>query len=111
MKIETQDFNNTSVMTIKGDMEGEFAGSLNGIVEKTVAAGKAGMVLDMRECGFIDSSGLEMLLKIKQYSYEHNCQIRLACMDGNLRKILEVTRLDSEFESFDELADAVNSFA
>ena len=48
----------------------------------------------MSGVGFIDSEGLELLLWIKDYCGENNCQLRIAGLDENCAKILEVTRLD-----------------
>jgi hypothetical protein len=37
--------------------------------------------------------------------------MRLAGLDENCTKILEITRLDGQFDCYDELAKAVKSFA
>ena len=59
----------------------------------------------------IDSAGLETLLWTRDYCDENNSQLRLAGLDENCSKILEITRLDKEFDSYAELAEAVKSFA
>jgi anti-anti-sigma factor len=65
----------------------------------------------MSDVGFIDSAGLEQLLSVRDYCNENDCQLRLAGLDETLMKILEVTRLENEFECYAELAEAVKSFA
>lgn len=65
----------------------------------------------MTETGFIDSQGLETLLWARDHCIESDCQLRLAGLDENCSKILEVTRLKNEFDTYDELAGAVKSFA
>ena len=111
MKVENQNFNNVEVLTVSGDMEGEFMNVLFNSTEKAVSAGRAGVVLDMKEVASMDSGALEMLLSIKEFCHNSHSQLRLACPNDNCRKILEITRLEDEFDCFDELSEAVNSFA
>ncbi|GAH83317.1 unnamed protein product, partial [marine sediment metagenome] len=80
-------------------------------ITNIVTAHKAGIVLDMSNIGFIDSEGLERLLWANDYCNENNCPLRLAVLDENCAKILEITRLESEFDCHAELAEAVKSFA
>ena len=60
--------------------------------------------------GFIDGAGLEKLLWARDYCHENHCQLKLAGLDENCEKILEVTRLANEFDRYVELAEAVKSF-
>jgi len=65
----------------------------------------------MTNVGFIDSIGLEKLLWARDYCNENNAQLKLAGLDENCSKILELTRLEDEFDRYNELAEAVKSFA
>jgi len=47
----------------------------------------------------------------RDYCTENGCEFRLAGLDENCSKILEITRLEKEFEHYPELAAAVKSFA
>jgi anti-anti-sigma factor len=57
--------------------------------------------------GFIDSLGLEALLWIKRKTDELFGQVKLINVDDNVRKILEITRLEPRFESQRDLATAL----
>ncbi len=61
--------------------------------------------------GFIDSAGLEQLLWVRDWCNENKCELRLAGLDENCARILEITRLAGEFDCYAELAKAVKSFA
>ena len=111
MKIKTQDYNDVTVVELQGELDGEFAEVLRKKITDIVASGKSGIVFDMSEVGFVDSVGLEQLLWARDYCSENNCQLRLAGLDENCAKILEITRLESEFDRYSELAEAVKSFA
>jgi len=111
MKINTQDYNEVTVVTLQGELDGEVTERLRKNITDIVARNKSGIVLDMSEVGFIDSKGLEELLWVRDYSSENNCELRLAGLDENCAKILELTRLENEFDRYSELAEAVKSFA
>jgi anti-anti-sigma regulatory factor len=48
---------------------------------------------------------------IHQYCRQNRVQLKLAGLDENCRKILEITRLKDEFDCHAELTQAVRSFA
>ena len=111
MKVNTQDYNNVTVIELQGELDGDLAELLQKTVTDVIKTGKVGIVLDMSEVGFIDSEGLERLLWARDYCNENNCQLRLAGLDENCVKILEITRLKKELDDYAELAEAVKSFA
>ncbi|MHC4394058.1 MAG: STAS domain-containing protein [Planctomycetota bacterium] len=111
MKIKTQDYNDVTVIELQGELDNDFTEMLRKNITDIVATNKSGIVLDMSEVGFIDSEGLEQLLWARDYCSENNCQLRLAGLDENCVKILEITRFENEFDRYAELAEAVKSFA
>lgn len=111
MKIKTQDYNDVTVVEMQGELDSEFTESLQRTVTEIIGTRKVGIVLDMSDVGFIDSEGLEKLLWARDYCNENGCQLRLAGLDENCAKILEITRLESEFNCYVELSEAVKSFA
>ena len=111
MKIKTQDYNDVTVVELQGELDGEFTELLKNTITEIIVTHKAGIVIDMSNVGFIDGEGLEQLLWVRDYCSENNCQLRLAGLDENCEKILEITRLGNEFDRYAELAEAVKSFA
>ncbi|MCK5226440.1 MAG: STAS domain-containing protein [Planctomycetes bacterium] len=110
MKIKTQDYDDVTVVELQGELDSEFAEMFQNTVMNVVSANKRGIVLDMSEVGFIDSEGLEKMLWLRDYCNENNCEIRLAGLDENCEKILEITQLEKEFDNYAELTQAVKSF-
>ena len=111
MKIKTQDYNDVTVVELQGELDGDSVELYQNTITDIVGKHQAGIVLDMSGVGFIDSEGLERLLWARDYCNENNCQLRLAGLDENCVKILEITHLGSEFDRYTELAEAVKSFA
>lgn len=110
MKVKTQDYNDVTVVELQGELDSDSAESFKNTVTDIVTKGKTGIVLDMSGVGFIDSQGLEQLLWSRDYCNENKRELRLAGLDENCIKILEVTRLEKEFDHYAELAEAVKSF-
>ena len=111
MKINTQDYNDVTVVELQGELDGDIGELFRSTISEIIAREKAGLVLDMSGIGFIDSQGLEQLLWARDYCNENRCELRLAGLDENCLKIMEITRLEGEFEHYVELAKAVKSFA
>ncbi len=111
MRIKTQDYNNITVVELQGELDGDFTEMLKDTITDIIKTDKTGMVLDMSRVPFIDSRGLEELLWARDYCNENRRGMRLAGLDENCSKILEITRLENEFDCYAELSEAVKSFA
>jgi anti-anti-sigma factor len=111
MKINTQDYNTVTVIDLQGELDGDISDAVKNAVSEIVAKRQTGIVLNMSDVGFIDSQGLELLLWVRDYCRRNKTQFRLAALDENCEKILEITRLEDEFDCHGELAEAVKSFA
>ena len=111
MRLNRQDYNDVTVLEIHGELDIDSSQILQGSVSEIIAEARTGVVFDLSSTSFIDSAGLEQLLWARDYCNENNCQLRLAGLDENCTKILEITRLDGQFDCYTELAQAVKSFA
>ena len=111
MRIRTQDYNDVTVVDLQGELDSDSTELLQKTITDVVAKGRAGIVLDMSAVGFMDSRGLGQLLWSRGCCNENKCEFRLAGLDENCMKILEITQLESEFDCYAELAEAVKSFA
>lgn len=111
MKIKTQNYNGVTVIELQGELDSDVAELFRNTITDIIAKHKTGIVLDMSGVGFIDSEGLEQLLWARDHCNENRCELRLAGLDENCARILEITRLANEFDCYGELTEAVKSFA
>ena len=111
MKVKIQDYNDVTVVELQGELDGDFAELFQSTITNIIAKKKMCIVLDMSAVGFIDSQGLEQLLWARDYCNENKRELRLAGLDENCMRILEITQLEHEFEHYMELSEAVKSFA
>jgi len=98
------------VISIEGDLNEEAADELRKIVSERMAQrAVARFVIDLEKCPFIDSQGLEALLRVKSLCEESLGSLRLAAPDDNIRKILEITRLEARLETHADLPSALKN--
>jgi anti-anti-sigma factor len=67
------------------------------------------VVLNFEAVVFVDSAGMEYLLDLQEMLNDRLGQVKLVGLDENVSKILEITRLDSAFERFSNVSDAVRT--
>ena len=111
MKIESQKYSDVMVLRLQGDFTGETLKSLEDETSNAFAAKVSGIVLDMNKVVFIDSQALEYLVELSEKCRENTRQLKVAGLDENCAKILELTGLLPQFDTYTELTEAVKSFA
>jgi anti-anti-sigma factor len=67
-----------------------------------LAAGGTAIVVDLTPLEFIDSSGIHALVRPRSDS----ARIELVCPPGNVRRVLEVTKLERVLQVYNTLDEA-----
>ena len=111
MKVKIQDYNEVTVIELQGELDSDVVELFKSTITEVIAKHRTSIVLDMSGIGFIDSQGLEQLLWARDYCNQNNRGLRLAGLDENCLKIMEITRIENEFDHYAELTEAVKSFA
>jgi anti-sigma B factor antagonist len=105
--VSTDQYNGVCVVTVVGDLGGEDAAALVRTVDDAVRLRTAtDFVVDLAACDFIDSAGLEALLRARRRCDGAGGRIELANLGATCRQILEITRLAQRFECHGGLAGA-----
>jgi len=84
---------------------------LNALFDQCLSLGPPRLVLDMSAMPFIDSAGLEWLLDARDRCAESGGVMHLVSPNQLGREILQITGVRTEFEAFDDVLQAVGSFA
>jgi anti-anti-sigma factor len=110
MPVKCDEYNETCVITVTGDLVGEDVQTVSKHAEKTFDERRVvDFVIDLEKSGFIDGEGLETLLWLHRTCESHHGQVKLAALDDNVRKILEITRLSHRFETHPDVTAALRS--
>ena len=102
LKIHTRNLGDVAVVSVQGRIVNGETASLREAVGSEVAArpqsrGRA-IVLDLARVSAVDASGLGLMLELREQAERRGVRLKLANASGFVRRIFEVTRLDSVFE-------------
>jgi len=112
MPVKCDEYNKVCVVTPAGDFAGDDAVELQKQMEERIEKKQiVDFVVDFEKCGFIDSKGLSTLLWAKRRCEDLFGQLKLANLDDNCRKILEITRLSHRFECHGNLEAALKTMS
>ena len=67
-------------------------------------------VIDFAETGYIDSSGLGVLVSLSKKIREQGGELRLSSLNDDLRTLFELTKLDTLFRIADDKEQALEGF-
>jgi anti-sigma B factor antagonist len=73
-------------------------------------AGDRKFVIDFADTGYIDSSGLGVLVSLSKKIREAGGDLRLAALNEDLRTLFELTKLDTLFSIVATADEAVDAF-
>jgi len=111
MQLKTSEDGHVTILTVEGDLViGESESLFKRTVTRLLEEGKVHLLVDMRKVGFLDSSGLGALVRAMTNAQKEGGNTKLLGAGPQVRKLLEMTRLDSVLENFTDLETAVSSF-
>jgi len=110
MNITAESYGHAVILNLKGELTEDALGAFKQSVGHQLG-GKdvVDLVLNCQDVTFIDSAGLEYLLDLQDQLAERLGQVRLAKCSQDVRKILEVTRLEPAFDLFEEIPEAIKA--
>ncbi len=108
MQIQSESYGHAAILILEGELTEDSLGVFSQAVDHQLDnTDVVDLVLNMQKTPFVDSASLEYLLDIQERLNERLGRVKFVKVDEYLRKILEITRLDSVFEAFDDVPSAV----
>ena len=110
MQITAESYGQAVILNCKGELTADSLEAFKRAVEHQLAEAQVrDLVLNFEEVPFLDSAALEYLLDLQAALASRLGQVKLARLDEDLRKIMEITHLESAFERYDDLSEAVRT--
>jgi len=78
-------------------------------VLEALEAGATRFVIDFTDAGYIDSSGLGVLVSVSKKVRETGGELRLSGLNEDLRMLFELTKLDTLFKISDTRQEAIEA--
>jgi anti-sigma B factor antagonist len=99
------------VLTIRGEADISSAHILREGLTQLVDSNANGVVVDLTEVTFLDSTGLGVLVGARNAAVEAGTGLPIACDDGRILKLFRITGLDNVFDIHASVDAAVQSLA
>jgi anti-sigma B factor antagonist len=106
LKVSSQSQGDQAIVVVSGEIDLYTAPRLQGELTAVLGGGPVRVVVDMSGVAFCDSTGMNVLLAAMKRAREHGGGLDLASPRPAVRKILQVTGLDSVFTVVDAAAAA-----
>jgi anti-sigma B factor antagonist len=96
-----------TVLTVSGEIDIATAPSLRERLHGLLTENNPQLVVDLDDVGFLDSTALGVLVGGLKRARSEGGEVRIVCTQPRVRKVFEITRLDSAFDLFDSVDEAV----
>jgi anti-sigma B factor antagonist len=111
MELQIHEDGSVTVLTVTGDLViGDAESTFKKTVTRLLEEGHTRLLVDLSGVGFLDSSGLGALVRALTQSQKEGGQTKLLHAGPQIRKLLQMTKLDSVFEIHEDMEAAVSSF-
>lgn len=110
MSIPCESYGHAVILKPKGELTEDTLNSLQRAVDHQLENPEVvDIILNVEEVTFMDSMTLEYFLDLKDRLIDKFGCVRFVHCPDSVRKILEVTRLDTDFEIFEDITAAVKA--
>lgn len=112
IKISTRQVGDVTVVDLAGRLTlGEATSKLRELIRELISQGKKNILLNMADVSYIDSTGLGELVSAYVHVSNNGGKLKLLNVAKRIEDLLQVTKLYTVFESFDDEAEAIRSFS
>ena len=112
MRIDTSVASGIAVLRLKGDLTiGRGDVSLREELLRVLDEGHLRLLIDVKGVSYVDSAGIGELLRCRTTAIGRGAAVKLLHVEAKLRQLLLMTKLIGVFETFDDEAAALASFA
>lgn len=112
VKLSIRQVGDVTVIDASGRITlGEGASTFRDTVRDLAAQGSKKLLLNLSEVSYIDSSGIGEMVSGFTTVTNHGGRLKLLGLSKRVKDLLQITKLYTVFEVFDDEATAVRSFA
>jgi anti-sigma B factor antagonist len=97
----------THLIAVRGEVHVSTAPEFSERLNEAIATGKTGVIIDMTDVEFIDSTGLSVLLNALRRVTRQQGRMALVVSNPTVLRLFEITRLDSTFDIAGTREDAI----
>jgi anti-sigma B factor antagonist len=110
-RVQAESHSELATVSVFGELDQSTAPELRSALSKAVDEESGGVLVDLSDCAFIDSTGLSLLVETKRQLAEDSRRFGVCCPDADVRRLLELTGIDQAVGLFDTRDEAVAALA
>ena len=111
VKLNTRQVGGVTVLDLAGRITlGEGSSTMRDALKDVLAKGEKKILLNLSEVSYIDSSGIGELVSAFTTVTNQGGQLKLNGLNKRVKDLLQITKLYTVFEVFDEESTAMRSF-
>ncbi len=108
--LDIESFDDVPVARPREDIDAATAGRLHAQLAASMSDARDRLVLDLGETGFVDSAGVDMLLRLNERLRQRRSQLLLVIPAGShLARLAEIVALPSQIPVHETVEDALAS--
>ena len=100
-----------SVLAVRGEVDVYSAPALHDGLSALLDSGAKAVVVDLTEVGFLDSTGLGVLVAARTSALDRGGALPIACERARILKLFKITGLDTVFDIHPNVDAAVQSLS
>ncbi len=109
-RVTVEKVGNVAVLHIVGDIEFDDSIAVNEKFQEVIQKEGSRIVLDLKDCSYVDSSGLGALVEGLKAAQKARGDLRLCNLSADFKEVLMMTRTIKYFQVFDAVDKAIDSF-
>jgi anti-sigma B factor antagonist len=106
-RVEAETEAGLHTVSVIGELDQGTAPELRGVLAQAMGNGEGSVLIDLSDCGFIDSTGLSLLVEAKRRLDEERRDFGVCCPHIEVRRLLELTGIDEAITLYETRDEAV----
>ena len=111
LSLSTRQLDGVTILDLSGRITlGEGSVQLRDAIRDLISKGEKHILLNLGDVSYIDSSGLGELVSAFTTAKNQNADVKLLNLTKKVKDVLQVTKLYTVFDIYDDEAHAISSF-
>lgn len=111
MNIESRQQDDVSILSITGNIDALTSTTLTDYIKSQIKSGNVKLIADVGGVDYTSSAGLRVMLAAVKETRSLNGDMRLANIQPNVQKVLELSGFTNILKIFSDVDSAVKSFS
>lgn len=109
LTVSTSERDEVVVVTVSGEVDVYTASQLRSALEDQIVAGRTALVVDLEDVGFIDSTGLGVLVGRLKTVRKAGGWLSVVCTNERILRLFGITGLDKVLPVHDSIESAITA--